>query len=87
MVRSRVVPFLCSSNTSTSNPARSRSSTLPTCPKTAFPHPHSEPSRWIPLRREMVNNQTGHKTLYQLEHITRDRNNEEFFTARNLEHM
>jgi len=53
----------------------------------AFDIQQIEPSRWIPLRREMVNHQTGHKTLYQLEHITRDRSNEDFFTARNLEHM
>jgi negative regulator of sigma E activity len=53
----------------------------------AFDIQQIEPSRSIPLRREMINNQTGHKTLYQLEHITRDRNNEELFTVRNLERM
>jgi outer membrane lipoprotein-sorting protein len=47
-----------------------------------------EASRWLPLRREMINHQTGHKTLYQLDHITLDtKSNEEFFTARNLERM
>ena len=48
----------------------------------------SSPQRWIPKRREMVNHQTGHKTLYQLENISLDRQlSEEFFSTRNLERM
>lgn len=46
----------------------------------------SSPPRWLPMRREMVNVQNGHKTLYQIENITLDgKLNEEFFSARNLE--
>jgi outer membrane lipoprotein-sorting protein len=46
----------------------------------------SSPQRWIPKRREMLNHQTGHKTLYQMDSITLDRElNDEFFSTRNLE--
>ena len=46
----------------------------------------SSPQRWVPLRREMVNHQNGHKTLYRLDNIKLDRKlTEDFFSVRNLE--
>jgi outer membrane lipoprotein-sorting protein len=42
--------------------------------------------RWMPMRREMVNHQTGHKTLYQFDRFTLDRQlTDSFFSLRSLE--
>jgi hypothetical protein len=46
----------------------------------------TSPPRWVPMRRDMVNHQTGHKTLYRMDRISLDRKlNEDFFSVRNLE--
>jgi outer membrane lipoprotein-sorting protein len=48
----------------------------------------SSPQRWLPTRREMVNHQTGHKTLYKLERIALDRKlTDDFFSTRSLERI
>jgi len=42
--------------------------------------------RWISMRREMVNQQTGHKTIYKFERFALDQKlDESFFSTRNLE--
>jgi hypothetical protein len=46
----------------------------------------TSPPRWVPTHREMVNHQTGHKTLYRLDRISLDpKLNTDFFSTRNLE--
>jgi len=46
----------------------------------------ASPPRWVPMRREMVNHQTGHKTLYRMDRISLDpKLNDDFFSVRNLE--
>jgi outer membrane lipoprotein-sorting protein len=42
--------------------------------------------RWLPLRREMTNHQSGHKTLYSFDNVNVDNSlTEGWFSARNLE--
>lgn len=48
----------------------------------------TSPQRWVPMRREMVNHQNGHKTLFRLDHITLDKKlTPDFFSTRNLERI
>jgi outer membrane lipoprotein-sorting protein len=42
--------------------------------------------RWMPMRREMVNHQTGHKTIYSFERLELDgKLNDGYFSTRTLE--
>jgi hypothetical protein len=42
--------------------------------------------RWLPMRREMVNHQTAHRTLYRLDRVEVQRTlSDSFFSARHLE--
>jgi outer membrane lipoprotein-sorting protein len=48
----------------------------------------ASPQRWLPMRREMVNHQTGHKTFYKVERTALDRKlTEDFFSTRSLERI
>lgn len=46
----------------------------------------SNPQRWMPMRRKMVNHQTGHQTVFQYEAFALDQKiPEALFTTRNLQ--